>query len=71
MSVEVGLWIQIVSGIPDSLSCILDSKPRIPDSTATFSRFLIPEKKHFPYSGIRIPLLGTIFHMVTVFGHRR
>ena len=23
---EVGLWIPIVSGIPDSLSCILDSK---------------------------------------------
>ena len=26
LSVEVGLWIQIVSGIPDSLSCTLDSK---------------------------------------------
>ena len=26
LSVEVGLWIPIVSGISDSLSCILDSK---------------------------------------------
>ena len=25
-SVQVGLWIPIVSAIPDSLSCILDSK---------------------------------------------
>ena len=53
MSVEVGLSIQIVTVIADSLSCILDSKPRIPDSTATFSRFLIPEENIFrtPESG--------------------
>ena len=26
LSVELGLWIAVVSGIPDSLSCIPDSK---------------------------------------------
>ena len=36
LSVELGFRIPIVNGIPDflSCSCIPDSKPRIPDSTA-------------------------------------
>ena len=49
--VETGLRILIVSGIPDSLSCILYSTAKIcwiPDSTS----------KSFPDSGIRIPLHG-------------
>ena len=29
-----GFWIPIVSGIPDSLSCIPDSEPRIQNSTS-------------------------------------
>ena len=33
LSVELGFWIAIVSGIPDSPSCIPDPKPGIPDST--------------------------------------
>ena len=37
-SVELGIWIPIVSGIPDSLSCI-------PDAKAQDSRFL---KQKFP-----------------------
>ena len=32
LPVELGFWIPIVSGIPDSLCCIPDSKPRISDS---------------------------------------
>ena len=42
--VELGFRIPIVSGIPDSYSCIPDSKPQ--DSTG----------KNFQDSGIRIPL---------------
>ena len=48
LSVELLFWISIVSGIPDSLSCILDSKASISDSTS----------KNFTDSGIRIPLQG-------------
>ena len=35
LSVELGYWILIVSGIQDSLSCIFKIlRPRIPDSTS-------------------------------------
>ena len=52
---EVGLWIPIVSGIPDSLSCILDSKTQ--DSGFLISlrskRFLlVSEQKKRPWKGI-------------------
>ena len=30
LSVELGFWIPILSGIPDSLSCIPDSRYAIP-----------------------------------------
>ena len=43
LSVELGFWIPILSGIPDSLSCI-------PNSKANDSRF---NKHNFP--GFRIP----------------
>ena len=48
VSVELGFWIPIVSGMLDSLRRILNPnpKPRIPDSTS----------KKFTDSGIRIPL---------------
>ena len=46
MSVELGFWIPIVSGIPDSVSCIPDSKTR--DSGF--------HKQNFP--GFRVPLHG-------------
>ena len=51
LSVKLGLWFSIVSRIPDSLSCILDSK-------AQDSGFRIPKAKisripvsGFPYKG--------------------
>ena len=58
--VELGFWILIVWGIPDSLNCISDSKaqdykiprtkfPRIPDFTSKHFHILIPEFK-FPYT---------------------
>ena len=46
LSVELGFWIPIVSGIPDSMSCIPDSKTR--DSGF--------HKQNF--SGFRVPLNG-------------
>ena len=46
LSVELGLWIPMVSGILDFLSCIPYSKARIPDSTS----------KNFRHSGIPISL---------------
>ena len=59
LSVELGLWISIVSGSPDFLSCIPDSKaqdsrfhkhifPRILDSVSKISQ--IPESR-LPYTG--------------------
>ena len=51
LSVELGFWIPIVSGIPDSLSCI-------PDSKAQDSEF---HNQKFPNSTIRIPLCWAIF----------
>ena len=49
MSVEVGFWIPIVSGIPDSLSCsVRIPKPRIPDSLSC-----IPDSKT-PDAGFHI-----------------
>ena len=50
LSVELEFWIPIVSGIPDSLSCI-------PDSKAQDSRF---HQQKFPDSEILIPLHGAI-----------
>ena len=46
LSVELGFWIPIVSEIPDSMSCILDSE-------AQDSGF---HKQIFPDSGIENPL---------------
>ena len=40
LSLKFGLWIPIISGIPDSLSCIRIPKPRIPNSTRAISRIL-------------------------------
>ena len=65
-SVELGFRIPIVSGIPDSYSCIPDSKtqdsgfhkqefPRFRIPQATISR--IPESGH-PYMGRHIPCAG-------------
>ena len=48
LSVELGFWIPILSRIPDSLSCIPDSKDQ--DSGN--------HKQIFPDSGIWIPLHG-------------
>ena len=50
LSVELEFWIPIVSGIPDSLSCI-------PDSKAQDSRF---HRQKFPDSEILFPLHGVI-----------
>ena len=50
LSVELEFWISIVSGIPDSLSCI-------PDSKAQDCRF---HQQKFPDSEILIPLHGVI-----------
>ena len=48
MSVERGFWIPVVSGIPNSLSCI-------PDFTSTeFSWIPDSASKNFPDSGIQI-----------------
>ena len=41
LSVELGFWIPIVKGLPDSLSCILDSKAQ----DSYFPRFRIPTAK--------------------------
>ena len=49
LSVELGFRIAIVSGIPDSLSCI-------PDSTSNFSQILDSTIKNVLDSGIRIRL---------------
>ena len=48
LSLGLGFWIPIVSGIPDSLSCI-------PDSTTQDSSF---HGKNVPHFGIRFPLHG-------------
>ena len=48
LSVDLGFWILIVSWVPNSLSCI-------PDSKTQNSGF---HKKNFPDSGMRIPLYG-------------
>ena len=45
LSVELRFLIPNVSGIPDSLSCIPDFKPKVPNFTIS---------KTFPHSGIRI-----------------
>ena len=58
--VELGFWIPILSGIPDSLTYILDSKAR--DSgfhKQNFPGFPLLQAKisQIPESGIRIPLI--------------
>ena len=58
MSAELGFWISIVSGIPDSLSCIPDSKAQ--DSgyhKQNFIGFWIPQANlNFPHFGFRVSL---------------
>ena len=58
MSVELGFWIPIVSGIPDFLSCI-------PDSKTQDSAF---HEQKFRDSGIRIPIHGemSLFFFLTL-----
>ena len=53
-----GTWIQIaiVGGIPDSLSCIPDSKAQDFGFKSKFSQILDPTRKTFLDSGMRIPL---------------
>ena len=48
LSVELGSWIPILSGIPDSFSCI-------PDSKSQDSRF---HRNNFSNSRILVPLHG-------------
>ena len=60
MAEELGFWIQIVSGIPDSLICISDSKDpwfRVPQ--AKFSQISNSTNKNFSDSGIRISSKGS------------
>ena len=52
----VGFWIAIVGGIPDSLSCIPDSKAQDLGFKRKFSQILDPTGKTFLDSGMRIPL---------------
>ena len=57
--VDLGFWIPILCGIPDSLSCIPDSKTR----NSGFHKgkiYQIPDftSRNFPDSGDRIPLHG-------------
>ena len=56
LTVEFGFRIPFVCGIPDSLSCILDSEAQdLNTSSENFPNFGIPHAKI--YSTIRIPLL--------------
>ena len=49
--VELGFWIAFVSGIPDSSSCIPDSKAEdFGFYEEHFPGFWIPQEKHFPYT---------------------
>ena len=48
LSVELGFWIPIGSGIPDSLSCIPDSKTQ--DSTFHKQNFSDSTRKNIPDS---------------------
>ena len=53
LSLELGFRIPVVTGIPDSLSCIADSEAQ--SSKAQTFGFRVPEAK---ISGIQIPLHG-------------
>ena len=68
LSVELGFWIPIVTGIPDSFRCILDSvNLRIVDSIIKIfpdSRF---HKQTFPR--FQNPLCGAIRHFVASTHH--
>ena len=60
LTVELGLWISIINGIPDFLSCIPNSKAQ--DSgfhKHIFPRILDSVSKNFPESGIPTPLHRT------------
>ena len=59
LSVELGFRIPIVTGIPDSLSCIPDTTES-QDSRFTRKHFWIPDStgKNFQDSGVRISLRG-------------
>ena len=48
-SVELGFWIAIVSGIPDSLSCILDSNAQ--DSEVPQTKISRIPRSEFSYIG--------------------
>ena len=54
-SVELGFWIAIVSGIPDSLSCILDSNAQ--DSEIPQTKISRIPRSEFSYIG-RVELYG-------------
>ena len=66
-SVEFGLRIPVVCGIPDSYSCILGSKVQDSAWIPQAKIFKIPDStsRNFPVSEIRIPLLGAIpLHLI-------
>jgi len=59
LSVERGFWIPIVSGIPDSLSCIPDSKAQESGlHKQNFPRFRIPQVKISQIPELKIPYSG-------------
>ena len=66
LSVELGFWIQNVSGISDSLSCIPDSTSKIfPDlgfHKQKFPGFGIPQAKQFPGFGIPRAKISRIWY---------
>ena len=65
---ELGFWIQIVSGIPDSLICIWDSTdPWFQVPQAKFSRISDSTNKNFSDSGIRIPSKGSQLYIIILF----
>ena len=59
LTVELGFWIPIFSGIPDSMSCIPDSKANdIHIPQAKFTRIPDSTGKNYWDCGIRFPLHG-------------
>ena len=55
LSVELGFWIPIVSGILDTLNCIPDSKAQELDSAGKISWISDSTRKNFPDSRIQVP----------------
>ena len=66
---ELGFLIPIVSGIPDSLGCTLDSKLRIP-SQAKISRIRDPKSKNLSDSEIRISFYMGRYQLVQYIGRK-